>query len=382
MAQQRGKRAVPSKAAVANASASAPDPPPFFSMGPATFTDAIVITKVISVVLPLRHLRDRNILHTTLLKKLLHRPYEASAEDLAQQQLSQQATDDGGKHGRGAHSALDNLAAPTSSSSSTPYVIVHIKSAEIHADTARQVNPRGDVQVNVMVTLVAARLQHGICAGVSEASPFTSCMQVRVPTVAVSAAVAARGSTDDAATLLLRDASEAGTDNVSQEGVKDAKAEPSGGDAALDASVSATTTAAAAKRSCCTGVPEDQQLRVTARCLEDEPIVPGQAVLLISEPAAMRCMGIRPPRAAPGPFYLTETTQPSAQFSSGEAEGGPEARPKKRARKSRASAGGTGGATPARRIVSIECAIPKREEDGEGGAAAGTRKGPRKRPHT
>ncbi|CBZ28312.1 conserved hypothetical protein [Leishmania mexicana MHOM/GT/2001/U1103] len=382
MAQQRGKKAAPSKTAAAGASARTPDPAPFFSMGPATFTDAIAITKVIAVVLPLRHLRDRNILHATLLKKLLHRPYEASAEDLAQQQLSQQETDDGGEHGRSAHSALDNDAAPaSSSSSSTPYVIVHIKSAEVHADTARQVNPRGDVQVNVMVTLVAARLQHGICAGVSEASPFTSCMQVRVPTVAVSAAVAGRGSTDDAATLLLGDTSEAGADSVLQEGVKDEKAEPSGGDAAFDASASTAKKTAAAKHRCRTGVPEDQQLRVTARCLEDEPIVPGQAVLLISEPAAMRCMGIRPPRAAPGPFYLTEKTPPPAQFSSGEAEDGPEARPKKRARKSRASASGTGGATPARRIVSIECAIPKREEDGEGDAAAGIRKGPRTRPH-
>ncbi|GET89860.1 hypothetical protein, conserved [Leishmania tarentolae] len=382
MTQQRRKKTASPKVAAADASASAPDPAPFFSMGSATFTDAIAITKVISIVLPLSHLRDPNILHATLLKKLLHRPYEPSAEDLAQQQFSRQESDGGDMHEHSTDSTLDNHAAPTSSSLSTPYVIVHIKSAEVHADTARQVNPRGDVQVNVMVTLVAARLNHGICAGVSEPSPFASCMQVRIPTVAVPVSVASRGSTEEAVSLLLGDASAASTDIVSQEGIKDERADLSDDDAAVHASASATTTGAATKRRCRTGVPEDRQLRVTARCLEDEPIVPGQAVLLISEPAAMRCIGIRPPRAAPGPFYFTEKTQPPAQLSNGVSEGGPETRPKKHARKSRVPASGEGGATSARRIVSIECAIPKKEGNWEGTAEAGTHKGSRKRPHT
>nr|CAJ2475932.1 unnamed protein product [Leishmania braziliensis] len=381
MGQQRGKKAAPSKSAAVDATTSVLDPAPFFSLGCATFTDAVAIAKVVSVVLPQHHLRDRSILHATLLKKLLHRTYEPSAEDLAQQELSQQEAHNGGKQDHSAHSSLDSYAAPTSpSSSSTPYVIVHIKSAEVHADTALQVNPRGDVQVNIMVTLVAARLQHGICAGVSEASPFTSCMQVRVPTVAMPAAVAARGNADDVAALLLGGASVSGTDNVSQE---DKEVEPSSGDAVVSASTpaaAAAAAAAAAKHKCRTGIPENEQLRVTARCLEDESIVPGQAVLLISEPAAMRCIGIRPPRAAPGPFFFTERTPPSAQSSSGAAADEAEATPKRRARKSRASAGGTYGATPARRIVAIECAIPER--GGEGDAAAGIRKGSHKRPRT
>ncbi|KAG5475441.1 hypothetical protein LSCM1_03559 [Leishmania martiniquensis] len=368
MTQQRARRARPSKPATVSVSASVPDPAPFFSMGSASLTDAIAVTKVISVVLPLRHLRDRDALHTALLKKLLHRPYEPSAEDLAQQQ----EVDNDGKHGHGAYTSLDDHAASTSSSSSlTPYVIVHIKSAEVHSDTARQVNPRGDVQVNVMVTLVAARLQHGICAGVSEASPFTSCMQVRVPTVAVSAAVAARGSTDDAALLLLRASSTTSTDNVPHREGHDVEVELSNGDATV-----------AAKHRCRTGVPEDQQLRVTARCLEDEPIVPGQAVLLVSEPAAMRCIGIRPPRAAPGPFFFSGESQRPLQSSSEAPEVGPELAPKKRARKSRAPAADTDAATSARRVVVIECEIPKREEGGKGGEAACARKGQRKRPHT
>ncbi|KAG5475972.1 hypothetical protein CUR178_03687 [Leishmania enriettii] len=382
MTQQRGGRARTSKSTTAGAAASAPDSALFFSLGPASFTDAIAITKVVSVVLPLRHLRDRNILHTTLLRKLLHRPYEPSAEDLAQQQLSQPDADDGCRHEHGASTSLDDHATSTSSSSSlAPYVIVHIKSAEVHSDTARQVNPRGDVQVNVMVTLVAARLQHGICAGVSEASPFALCMQVRVPTVAVPAAVAARENTDDAAVLLLGAAPTTGTDSVLHEEDKDEEVEPSNSDAAVNASAP-SIAAVTAKHKCRSGVPEDQQLRVTARCLEDEPIVPGQAVLLVSEPAAMRCIGIRPPRAAPGAFFFTEEARPPAQPSSGTTEDGPESAPKKRARLSRAPAGDADGANAARRVVAIECAIPKREEDGEGGAAAGSRKGSRKRPPT
>ncbi|KAG5501556.1 hypothetical protein JKF63_03386 [Porcisia hertigi] len=381
MAQQRQKRAAASKSAAAEASTSTPFPAPFFSLGPATFTDAIAITKVVSIVLPLRHLCNRSVLHEALLKKLLHRPYEPSVDDFAQQQLSQHEALDGGMHGCGAGCALDNPAASTgSSSSSTPYVIVHIKSTEIHSDTARQVNPRGDVQLNVMVTFVAARLQHGICAGVAEASLFTSCMQVRVPTVAVSAAVAATGNTNDVATLLLGDASTTRSGYVSPGEGEDRQAERGRGYTAVNAPTPPTAEPSTGN-GCSTSIPENQQLRVTARCLEDEPIIPGQTVLLISEPAAMRCIGIRPPRAAPGPFFFREKALPLAQSSNRVTEAGEDPMPKKRVRKSRASDGDANVATPARRIVAIECAIPKREEGVESGGAAGTRGGPRQRAH-
>ncbi|KAK7197767.1 hypothetical protein NESM_000729300 [Novymonas esmeraldas] len=346
MAKQQKTKNTP---AVAAASAVVPNATLFFSVGPASFADAIVVTKVVSVILPQRHLRDRSVLHDSVLKKLLHRPFEPSADDLAQH------ADDA--------SQLSSTAAMSSSSSASapPYVIVHLKSAEVHADTARQANPRGDVQVNVMTTLVAARLKHGICAGVAEVSPFAQCMQVRVPTVAVSAAVAAAEDAAEAeATRLVLGA-------ASHESTR-------GG----DASAPSTTT-----HECRTGVAEDRQLRVTARCLEDEPVVAGHAVLLISEPAAMRCIAIRPPRAAPGPFSLVEAPQPPhAQPSSstsatptdaaaaGEGAAAAAVVASSRGRRSRTSRAAA-AAAPARRVVEIECALPVKDGCGAAAAVAG-----------
>lgn len=340
MAQQRKKASTASRKATEAAARpllkDIADPAPFFSLTSAQFRDAIVVTKVISVVLPLRHLRDRTILHEMVLKKLLHRSFEPSAEDLAQQHQDHPES--------GPSPSTTTAAAVGSSSSSSPsaptlsdvYVIVHIKSAEVHADTARQINPQGDVQVNVMTTLVASRVQHGLIAGVAEASAFATCMQVRLPSVTVSAAVGVKDSGNV-------------SDVVELESVKlESGEEGEEGEATLPTHSHKLSM--------------DRQLRVTARCLEDEPVVPGQAVLLVSEPAAMRCLAIRPPRDAPGPFFFSADTTVDPT--------GVAVTKRKRATRKRGEEGMSGSAG-GRRVVVLECEIP---DDAE------TTEGPRKRP--
>lgn len=306
MAQQRKKTAAPSKRPAGPLMQNIADPAPFYALGAAQFSDAIAVTKVISVVLPMRHLRDRSILHEMVLKKLLHRPFEPSADDLAQHS----------EMGPVAASSAPAGASSSPSASADVYVIVHIKAVEVHADTARQVNPQGDVQVNVMTTLVAARVRHGLVAGVAETSAFATCMQVRIPTVAVSAAVASSDSHPST------------TDGLTLES-----------DSVEDAAQAAT-----APSSVSGAVPLACQLRITARCLEDEPVVPGQSVLLVSEPAAMRCLAIRPPREAPGPFFFAEDTTTTAVAAGGHAK------QHRASRKCEAEG---------RRVVVIACDIPE-----------------------
>ncbi|RNF27090.1 ICAM-like surface protein [Trypanosoma conorhini] len=146
-------------------------------------------------------------------------------------------------------SVLHRLHATPSSSGQDPAAtphrsLVHVESIAIHADSARQAGHTGDVQLRATVAGVAARVEHGLLVGVAEPGRFLDTMVVRL-----------RGGTS--------------TDAVQQA--------HSGGDGAL---------------------------RVTARCLEEEPVVVGQAVLLVSEPGTLRCLAIRPPRPAPGPFAL------------------------------------------------------------------------------
>jgi hypothetical protein len=341
MAQQRAKTSTASKKSTGAAAAplvrrDATDPAPFFSLGAAHFSDAIAVTKVISVVLPLRHLRDKTILHEMVLKKLLHRSFEPSAEDLAQQ-----AQHDG--HGRKEEEAD---ASGLSLSAADMYVIVHVKSVEVHADTARQVNPQGDVQVNVMTTLVAARVQHGLISGVAEPSPFASCMQVRLPSVPVSADVAAVES-------------KAATDTMNLDAVR-----LDGGSPEAEADSAALSAGPSEAASSLT----ERQLRVTARCLEDEPVVPGQAVLLVSEPAAMRCLAVRPPRDAPGTFFFAEDTTVGP---TGVAATATTTRRKRASPKNTEAAEGDEGTgekvsarAEGRRVVVIDCDVAETHEKG------------------
>ncbi|KPI89928.1 hypothetical protein ABL78_1000 [Leptomonas seymouri] len=319
------------------------DPALFFSLDTAQFCDAIAVTKVISVVLPLRHLRDRTILHEMVLKKLLHRSFEPSADDLAQQQQQQHEQEV-------AETGVSGPSPPTAGPPSPPspgvYTIVHITSVEVHADTARQVNPQGDVQVNVMTTLVAARLRHGLVAGVAEPSAFASCMQVRLPTVAVSAAVAANEKRRDTDALTL--------DSVRLDD----------GGQVVDEQEKASSPLLPSQSG---EVPVDRQLRVTARCLEDEPVMPGQAVLLVSEPAAIRCLAVRPPRDAPGPFFFAEDTTV-------EPAGVAAATAKRKRTSRRAPDEGQGAASEKmsakagrRRVVVIACDIPEAAGKADGG---------------
>lgn len=360
MVQQRKKASTtakrPSTAAAAPLLKDVADPAPFFSLGAAHFRDPISVTKVISVVLPQRHLRDKTILDEMVLKKLLHRSFEPSAEDLAQQQhggdtphsVEGEQTDEIRLSPQGSATRPSSSPPPLSSastpsplsSSSCPpadaYVIAHIRDVEIHADTARQINPQGDVQVNVMTTLVAARVQHGLIAGVAEASPFASCMQVRLPTVPFPAAVTAVSMNPAAVKLEGR----------SQE---------------ADPHLPSPSDEAAAAR----------QLRVTARCFEDEPVVPGQAVLLVSEPAAMRCLAIRPPRDAPGPFFFAEDVTVGPTGAVGAAR-------KRRTSRKNVEDGSEGVAeaptssVEGRRVVVIACDVPESAGKGDD-----TRKRPR-----
>ncbi|KPA84251.1 hypothetical protein ABB37_02291 [Leptomonas pyrrhocoris] len=336
MGQQRKKEAA---AALVR---DVPDPAPFFSLGAAQFRDAIVVTKVVSVVLPLRHMRDRTILHEMVLKKLLHRSFEPSAEDLAQQPS---------QHDETGTSKLGLSSSPATD----VYVIVHIKSVEVHADTARQGNPQGDVQVNVMTTLVAAHVQHGLVAGVAERSPFATCMLVRLPNVAVSAAVASNESASAADALNLASVTlEGGNQRAKddEEGKETSSPQP----LLLPSNESGE-------------VPVDRQLRVTARCLEEEPVVPGQAVLLVSEPAAMRCLAVRPPRDAPGPFFFSEDTTVGPIGAAVAAAAGKRRRPSRRT--TQEGQDGAEVAQPAsatgRRVVVIACNIPKTADGADGG---------------
>lgn len=151
------------------------------------------------------------------------------------------------------------MASSSSSSSSScpptqPYTVVHISAMEPHADTVRQSNAKGDVHFSCMVTLTIAHVCHGVLFGRCEVSRYESCFEVIVP--------------------------------CEGEGEEGKAGEHTAEEPANPADAHGAT------------------LRITVRCLNDEPVVPGQAVFVVSEPGSIRCLAVRPPRAAPGPFRM------------------------------------------------------------------------------
>ncbi|KEG08592.1 ICAM-like surface protein [Trypanosoma grayi] len=154
-------------------------------------------------------------------------------------------------------SVLHRLHGAPSSSSEDPAAVmhrtvVHVESITIHTDSARQASHTGDVQLRATVAAVLACVKHGLLFGVAESSTYTDTMVVRIRCEDPEGAVQQRNGN---------------TKSKDEEG-------------------DAGTTL------------------VTARCLEEEPVAVGQTVLVVSEPGTLRCLAIRPPRKAPGPFKL------------------------------------------------------------------------------
>ncbi|ESL10168.1 hypothetical protein TRSC58_02103 [Trypanosoma rangeli SC58] len=162
-------------------------------------------------------------------------------------------------------SVLHRLHTTPSSSShdltaTTHRCMVHVESIVIHADSARQTGYTGEVQLRATVAGMVARVGHGLLVGVAESSKFMETMVV-----------------------CLQGGGPTGTRRQSHDDCNSGNADSHSGD---------------------NGVGNHGPLLVTARCLEEEPVVVGQTVLLVSEPGTLRCLAIRPPRQAPGPFRL------------------------------------------------------------------------------
>lgn len=355
--------------------------PLFFTTAAASFADAMKLIKVVSVVLPLRHVKDRATLHEVVVRKLLHKPYEPSPEELAEHEArraereataAEKTTAPKRRTGRAvalAEPSSNSLltAADVAASVEAPravYHIVHIVSIEVHADTARQVNHRGDVQVNTLVTFFAAKLQHGLCIGVAEHSPYTKCMQIRLPMTEAPEIITAEPEKSSDAVLSYVLGSTAATLEAAEAVKPKEEAIMSSGTAAslatdtasphpsLQASSAMLTSSSASAAS---SLPVNQQLRITVWLPEEEPAAPGHALLVVSEPGSLYCMVTRPPRDAPGKFYLLDSTNSSEKPV--EANDSSTAAKRRRGRATPAQA-----ATP-RRVVSVECAIPPGKDE-------------------
>ncbi|EKF26615.1 hypothetical protein MOQ_009685 [Trypanosoma cruzi marinkellei] len=147
----------------------------------------------------------------------------------------------------------------------THFCVVHVESIMIHTDSARQSEHTGEVQLRATVATVLARVEYGLLVGVAESRNFMDTMIVRL-----------QGGTP--------------VGSIQQHQHQQHQKQQHNGDEKRTSSLSNDDGGA---------------LLVTARCLDAEPVVAGQAVLIVSEPGTLRCLAIRPPiRPAVGPFKL------------------------------------------------------------------------------
>ncbi|ESS66009.1 hypothetical protein TCDM_05489 [Trypanosoma cruzi Dm28c] len=232
----RAKRSGPSKGGkkrVETRPALPPPIPPFLCLCRGYVYAPQPLTVDVSIRVPLQQLRNREAVNDLVLRSVLHRPHATP-------------------------SSLDQDAAEK-----TYFYVVHVESILIHADSARQSEHTGDVQLCATTETVLARVEYGLLVGVAESRKFMDTMIVRL-----------QGGT------------------------------PVGGMQQHHHGDDNRTSSHSSDRG--------GALLVTARCLDAEPVVAGQAVLLVSEPGTLRCLAIRPPRPALGPFKL--------QVENGEAE--------------------------------------------------------------
>lgn len=312
-------------------------PPLFFSLGRARFARPLRLNKVIAIQLPIQHVRSKEALHEFILKKMLHRPFAMSAEERSQATPVATTTnvgDDDAEESADTTNSTHNADTAAmrkeeeededdTAATAVPkdvYVVVHIDSIEPHADTVRQANARGDIQLNAMVTLTVAAVRHGVLFGCSEASIYEDCMSVTVPVE----------EKDEEEENKARKRARSSSDAVPH-------------DTAL----------------------QHRSLRITVRCLPEEPVVGGQAVFVVSEPGgSIRCMAVRPPRKAPGPFKLVAAeAADTARLASKRFTGG-----------NKRVAAAALAATVAARVpgaVEVECEMPPKED----GVAPGARRG-------
>lgn len=249
------------------------------------------IIKIVVVTMPLNDIRDRHALQNYVLKRVLHKPYALTAEEMKQSRCNSPVVRQSSNSSSITYDKKETslLSFHETTSSSNTYVVVHINSMEVHTDTVCQINARGDVRFNVTLSLVVAQLQHGMLAGVAENSPYSGCMQVHM-----------RESTAHS----LNDY------QVAQNSVHgfDAKLNESKRSGKISHNNNDFDTANRHNHNKHESQDDSTvRLTITARCTEDEPVVAGQAVLVVSEPGvSLRCLAFRAPRCAPGPFQFAQ----------------------------------------------------------------------------
>ncbi|CCW63637.1 unnamed protein product [Phytomonas sp. EM1] len=289
----------------------------FFSLKRASFYDCATVSETVFVEFPAtRNMKDA--LHEEALRRFLHKPYsilsngatiheDLSTDDRVGEVISGSAARPAGS--LASASSSPGLAAPRGRERATgdgPYIVVRISEIRALAETVQQANDRGDLLLDVSLTLGLARVQYGMLFGVAEMSTFENYLTVRVP-LKRDLDNTDKVPSQCAVKKLRRLESSDDEEGDAHGERKWRKSSHGSGDPECDATNPEPATRegegglGGRQEPFCEGMPS---IEVLVRRQSEEPVVAGQVVLVVVEPGCIRCMGIRPPRAAPGPFRL------------------------------------------------------------------------------
>ncbi|CCW70480.1 unnamed protein product [Phytomonas sp. Hart1] len=287
----------------------------FFSLERAFFYDPMTVSETVTVEFPAtQNMKDG--LHEEVLRRFVHKPYSVLSNRVP---ICEERSEDNFVMGFSCSASSPTVSLLLTSSADlttsrvregvtgeSPYFIVHLHGIRVLAETVQQANDRGDLRIDVALTLRLARVHHGMLFGVAEASDFDNYFSVCVPlNQNVTNITKASLRCADKKVRRLESSDELETDGHGEG--KRQRSSHIQADPDPDLSNSKVATREGEKELCEREMPfrkVTSSIEVLVRRQTEEPVVAGQVVLVVVEPGCIRCTAIRPPRAAPGPFRL------------------------------------------------------------------------------